>query len=654
MMSARSARRFSGLLLPAVLSCPLLLASMAFAADVSFPANPQTKAECDGPAAQMLAMEKNESALATKASREMDALPYEALVCRGNECVRPTTDPIRNRLLAESRMHRDESTRLGKERAELERACRTAAAENEKAKQDETNAIAAKLRELKESYEDAKRAYETAKDLYLKPPAELAQDAVNRATGGAADDAVAGAYRRRNDAYSASLEAAMNDAKRKTVDMVRRSDLVAEIQNAAFNQVKSQVHQLRGDWNQLEANIQGFLNSPSPAPSSPPVAASPPAEPAGNSVTSFFRNAVRGVSERVREVTGAMQASVDKPASETAPNPAPSPAQSPTSTPAVAARQLTPAEQCVATENNCQKGCVAIGAAGGLLSLFSNSAAGAGATADQMQKCSDRCTATKSSCDQQVAAAEQEKQQAIDAAQRPPSAQRVAVSNNAGAQGALDPQVCSAEIERNISLSEEHWRLIKAKQVNTYPAQIRKEVAGLLEEDCSQQEAMRANVERNEKVIRDHDIPILEREQQRKNSDPFKAEAVLSARQSIARAQVYVCVQRARAAQCDSLNAAAARVPTAGGKTGLPFAECQRQENASDIGRKLTALPDSNTNLKTRGIIVASDFMIKTYSQCLPDQRAQQMVNQYRTTRAQTLRTCQQVSSSDNCLVSPF
>lgn len=90
------------------------------------------------------------------------------------------------------------------------------------------------------------------------------------------------------------------------------------------------------------------------------------------------------------------------------------------------------------------------------------------------------------------------------------------------------------------------------------------------------------------------------------------------------------------------------------GRTGLPFAECQRQENASDIGSKLTALPDNNTNLKTRGIIAASDFMIQTYSQCLPDQRAQQMVGQYRTTREQTLRTCRQISSVDNCLESPF
>lgn len=90
------------------------------------------------------------------------------------------------------------------------------------------------------------------------------------------------------------------------------------------------------------------------------------------------------------------------------------------------------------------------------------------------------------------------------------------------------------------------------------------------------------------------------------------------------------------------------------GRTGLAMDECLRQENASDIGNKLTALPDSNLNLKMRGTIAACDFMIQTYSKCLPDQRAQQVVNQYKATREQTLRTCRQVSSADNCLESPF
>ncbi|MEI7681429.1 MAG: hypothetical protein WCK07_18660, partial [Betaproteobacteria bacterium] len=89
-------------------------------------------------------------------------------------------------------------------------------------------------------------------------------------------------------------------------------------------------------------------------------------------------------------------------------------------------------------------------------------------------------------------------------------------------------------------------------------------------------------------------------------------------------------------------------------RSGMAFEDCQRQENASGIGRKLEALPANSVNLQTRGIIAAADFMIQTYSQCLPDRRAQQVVDQYRTIREQTLRTCRQSSATDNCLSPPF
>lgn len=92
----------------------------------------------------------------------------------------------------------------------------------------------------------------------------------------------------------------------------------------------------------------------------------------------------------------------------------------------------------------------------------------------------------------------------------------------------------------------------------------------------------------------------------------------------------------------------------AGGAGGQPLAECRRVEDASDIPQRMAALPQDNVNLMTRGIIVASDFMIATYSACLPDATAQQIVAQYRKTREETLRTCRQVSTSDNCLESPF
>ena len=194
-------------------------------------------------------------------------------------------------------------------------------------------------------------------------------------------------------------------------------------------------------------------------------------------------------------------------------------------------------QQCAASENTCQKGCIAVGAVGLLGILFGNGA-GSNVASAQVEQCSNRCDQAKSSCEQAVSTLEQEKAQAINETTRGPSAGASANTVTSGATG--------------------------------------------------------ANAGGRTGTV------------------------------------------------------------TAGGDKGLPIEECQRQESASDVGRKLSALPAGNTNLQLRGIVVASDFMIRTYSQCLPNQRAQQIVAQYRKTREDSVRTCRQISSSDNCLTSPF
>lgn len=86
----------------------------------------------------------------------------------------------------------------------------------------------------------------------------------------------------------------------------------------------------------------------------------------------------------------------------------------------------------------------------------------------------------------------------------------------------------------------------------------------------------------------------------------------------------------------------------------LGIERCQQAENASNIPSQLASLPSDNTNLQTRGIVVAADFMIATYSACLPDAQAQAIVDQYRSTRESALATCRAVSTVDNCLTPPF
>lgn len=69
-------------------------------------------------------------------------------------------------------------------------------------------------------------------------------------------------------------------------------------------------------------------------------------------------------------------------------------------------------QQCAASEGSCNTACIGIGALG-LFSALSGNRAAASATQDQLQQCSNRCDQAKSSCDQQVASLEDEKQQAI-------------------------------------------------------------------------------------------------------------------------------------------------------------------------------------------------------------------------------------------------
>lgn len=94
--------------------------------------------------------------------------------------------------------------------------------------------------------------------------------------------------------------------------------------------------------------------------------------------------------------------------------------------------------------------------------------------------------------------------------------------------------------------------------------------------------------------------------------------------------------------------------PNFGSARGLPVDECHRQANASDLGNKLNAIPRNETVLLLRGAIFNLDFLIGTYTQCLPDQKSQQAINGWKTQREQSLRTCRQISSVDNCLKSPF
>lgn len=120
--------------------------------------------------------------------------------------------------------------------------------------------------------------------------------------------------------------------------------------------------------------------------------------------------------------------------------------------------------------------------------------------------------------------------------------------------------------------------------------------------------------------------------------------------------QTQLCSDRCTQAKsgCDEQASAIQRGGSAVSARGLPVAECHRQANASDLGAKLNAIPRNDNVLLLRGAIYNLDFLIRTYTQCLPDMETKNAINGWVTQREASLRTCRQISSGDNCLISPF
>ena len=485
--------RLNSLRIRLALCIPFVLLPITVLGSVSFPSNPQTSAECDVPAVQMRAMKEREYELVAQARKERDALPYEPLTCRGNDCVRPITDPIRARLHEEMRIHGKEGDRIHDELRALEKTCLAAARANEQ--------TATLLLELRNDFVEANNAYEKAKVIYERIRTSP--------------------YTRRNDAFSAELGGAMSVAKRYILGLIPKSRSIRNIQNASFIKLRSEIQQLNGDMAALESAIQSVR------------AEAPPTEHDTASVPLPRRGGSSGAEMFQQAITQAEQDESDRPAREARERAAKAAAVTAEArqTPEDRLRKnydqrITAAqEQCAASKKSCDSGCTGV-AVVGLLTMFASKGAGADEASAQIQQCSNRCDGAKSSCDQQVSSLEQEKSQAI--------------------ADARNPQGSTAS------------------------------------------------------------------------------------------------------------SSGVTQAPSGGGARGLPVEECHRQANASNLGDKLNAIPRSDTVLLLRGAIHNLDFLIRTYTQCLPEQGSQNAINGWKTQREQSLRTCRQISSSDNCLDSPF
>lgn len=503
---------FRPYLLRIALSIPLLISPVTVLGAMSFPSNPQTRAECDGPAAQMRAMAERESALRRQEYKEAEAMSYESAGARYRALMQ---------LMAK---HGKENDRIRKERYALEKTCRAAARANQKLAAESKQGAVNSILELKGAYEKAKGAYEKAKDIYEKSkatPSEFIENAANNAKDKIVGGVVESAYARRNNAYSDALERAMNKAKQNILDLVPKSQIVGAIQDASFDQLKSQIQQLHGDMAALESAIQSVRAEAPPTSRDAGTEALP--RRGGNSGSALFQNAINQAEqeEKDRPARVARERAVKAAAV----------AAEARQTPEDRLRKnydqrITAArEQCTASKESCDSGCTGV-AVVGLLTMFASKGAGADEASAQIQQCSNRCDGAKSSCDEQVSNLEHEKLQAISDARNPP--------------------------------------------------------------------------------------------------------------------------------RPTSSSSGMAQAPSGGGARGLPVEECHRQANASNLGDKLNAIPRSDTVLLLRGTIHNLDFLIRTYTQCLPEQGSQNAINGWKMQREQSLRTCRQISSSDNCLDSPF
>ena len=88
---------------------------------------------------------------------------------------------------------------------------------------------------------------------------------------------------------------------------------------------------------------------------------------------------------------------------------------------------------------------------------------------------------------------------------------------------------------------------------------------------------------------------------------------------------------------------------------GLDPATCQAQLNpVADRMNRTTASAGGNTVLLLRAIIATVDESVAISRQCLPNSEVQAFIDSELVKRANSLVTCRQISSADNCEVSPF
>lgn len=254
--------------------CSAMLAPALALANVEFPADPQAAAECAGPAKTLRDMYAAEDAAAVEASKKAGAIRFSD--CGDDDRCRADLRRQHAYYSDLATMHFRKRDELSNERYEGERKCHATARANERKAEDATRRQQESLKKAYEAFEKAKEFHEQARAIYRKGQEAtkfLSASDKERAgmllklAGEQVDDlarhVLDAAYSKRNNAHSEPLDKALIAAKGEILNRAPRSPLVAAIQDASFDRLKSQVQQLYGDMETLVAAMDRIDTGPS-------------------------------------------------------------------------------------------------------------------------------------------------------------------------------------------------------------------------------------------------------------------------------------------------------------------------------------------------------------------------------------------------------
>jgi len=289
-----------------------LLLPVAVLGNVVFPTNPQTRAECDGPATQLRAMSQAEHDKAVALMREENKI-HLTMECASDRRCEANYYAQHHDYYLRISAHFRERDRLSNLRYKLETQCRRIARANEKVTEATIQAEQERQRSMMQRARDA---YHKMKQNYERVKA-LGKNLTE------SDKLSLQADMQEADSSMADLNDTMDDAKRLILDPVPNHPIVRGFQDSAFKKFKQQMFNTRRAVNQYEQMMEAFQPDSEPTQEAQEDD-SPFMRRSGGSATNLFRGdpggkqaadnaaAKRKVKADIAETNAALQKTADQ------------------------------------------------------------------------------------------------------------------------------------------------------------------------------------------------------------------------------------------------------------------------------------------------------------------------------------------------------